>query len=330
MTREERIERAAEAVALHKALYYSDGDYRKADFWDYAEIFEIIDDLYEVTGDKTYFSQFEEMYQFILRQFGKDWEYNPFNDDIMWLVIALTRAYLYTGERKYLDLAKYNYDKTFARSASNDLGGGLFWRVENETKNTCVNCPAAVAADYLAKATGDDGYYEKLFYCLDWEIKNMFDPETGKVYDSYNINGSKNPWSSTYNQGTFIGSCLAYYLKTGEKIYLDYAEKAADYTMNEMYKSGIMNNEESGNDLPGFKGILARYIRRYAELADRPVYLEWLQKNADTAWDNRNSKGIMWTQLGIKTEEKDDYDVFAVSSAVSVVVNAVGGMAVRI
>ena len=32
----------------------------------------------------------------------------------------------------------------------------------------------------------------------------------------------------------------------------------------------------------------------------------------------------MWTQLGHRTEEKDDYDVFAVSAAVSVVVNAVG------
>ena len=330
MTRDEMLTRAKEAVQFHKDAYYRNGEYIKADFWDYAEIFEIIDDLYEVSGDKSYFIQMEEMYQFVLRTYGEDWEYNPYNDDIMWLVIALTRAYLYTGAKKYLDLAKFNYDKTFERAKDDVLGGGLYWRVENETKNTCVNCPAAVAADYLAKATGDNTYYDKLFYCLDWEIKNMFEPETGKVYDAYNIKGRKNPWSSTYNQGTFIGSCLAYYLKTGEKIYLDYAEKAAHYTMNVMYNDGIMNNEENGNDLPGFKGILARYIRRYAELADRPVYLEWLRKNADSAWENRNSKGIMRTELGIKTEEKDDYDVFTVSAAVSVVVNAAGGIEVKI
>ena len=34
----------------------------------------------------------------------------------------------------------------------------------------------------------------------------------------------------------------------------------------------------------------------------------------------------MWTQLAHKTEEKE-YDVFAASAAVSVVVNAVGGTA---
>lgn len=330
MTKEARIERAREAVERHKAVYYNDGEYVRADFWDFAEIFEIIDDLYEVTGDKSYFTMFEEMYRFVLRRYGEDWEKNPFNDDIMWLVIAFTRAYLYTGERRYLDIAVLNYEKTFARSASDDLGGGLFWRVENETKNTCVNCPAAVAADYLAKATGDDTYYDKLFYCLDWVVKNLFEPETGKVYDAYRLDGKKSNWSSTYNQGTFIGSCLAYYLKTGDKTYLGYAEKAADYTMNEMYHGGIMDNEEPGNDLPGFKGILARYIRRFAELADRPIYLEWLQRNADSAWENRNSNGIMWTQLSHKTEERDDYDVFAVSAAVSVVVNSVGGMEVKI
>lgn len=330
MTRQERIAQAVEAVRKHKAAYYDNGEYLGADFWDFAEIFEIIDDLYEVSGDRSYFAMFDEMYRFVLREYGEDWEKNPFNDDIMWLVIAFTRAYLYTGEKKYLDIAVLNFEKTFARAASDDLGGGLFWRIENETKNTCVNCPAAVAADYLAKATGDDTYYDKLFYCLDWVVNNLFEPDTGKVYDSYNLDGRKSNWSSTYNQGTFIGSCMAYYKRTGNELYREYAEKAVSYTINEMYKGGIMNNEENGNDLPGFKGILARYIRRYVEMTGKTEYLDWLRDNADSAWKNRNSKGIMSTQLGMKTEEKDDYDVFAASAAVSVVVNAVGGWAVEI
>jgi hypothetical protein len=118
-----------------------------------------------VTGDKALFTQFEEMYQFTQRAYTNDWHRNPFNDDIMWLTIALTRAYLYTGERKYLDTAKLNFDKTYERAASEDLGGGLFWRVENQCKNTCVNCPGAVAAMYLLKATGDESYADKAAYC---------------------------------------------------------------------------------------------------------------------------------------------------------------------
>ena len=324
MTREEKLARAKEAVEAHKAFYYKDGEYRRADFWDYAEIFEIIEDYYEVSGDKALFDQFEEMYQFIITHYTEDWEKNPFNDDIMWLVIACTRAYLYTGEQKFLDLAKFNFDKTYARSASDDLGGGLFWRIENQTKNTCVNCPAAVAASYLAKATGDESYWDKVKFCLDFVLAKLSEPEVGKIYDNIRMDGRVSPWSSTYNQGTYIGSCLAMWKHTGDEQYLTWAKKAAAYTKDVMYEGGIMDNEGDGNDLPGFKGILSRYLRRLAEDADMPEYLEWLEKNAESAWNNRNSKGIMSTMLAHKTEERDDYDVFAVSAPVSVIVNAVG------
>ena len=324
MTREELIARAKSAVEAHKAAYYQNGEYRGADFWDFAEIFEIIEDLYEVTGDKALFSQFEEMYGFVERTYTENWEKNPFNDDIMWLVIAMTRAYLFTGEEKYLSMAKANFDMTFARAASNDLGGGLFWRTDNQCKNACVNCPGAVAASYLAKATGDASYWDKAAYSLNWAIEKLFEADTGKVYDSMRLNGQAWRWSSTYNQGTFIGSCIALWKHTGDGKYYRYAEAAMRYTMRDMYGCGVMDNEEIGNDQPGFKGILARYVRRFADEAGHPEALAWLRMNAEQAWNNRNSKGIMWTQLGHKTEEKDDYDVFAVSAAVGVVVNAVG------
>ena len=262
------------------------------------------------------------MYRYVLTHHTEDWHRNPYNDDIMWLVIALSRAYLYTGEKKYLDTAVHNFNKTYDRAVSDELGGGLFWRVENQCKNTCVNCPGAIAAAFLAKATGDDGYYDKMFVCLDWAVRMMFEPDTGKVYDCINLDGSINRWSSTYNQGTFIGACTMYYEKTGDTKYLDYAGKAAEYVKDEMYHDGIMNNEEPGNDLPGFKGILARYIRRYADLTGKEEYLDWLRRNAESAWNNRNSQGIMWTQLGVKTEDEKEYDVFSMSAAMSVVVNS--------
>ena len=315
-------DRAYAAVNVHKAVYYDGGDYRKADFWDYAEIFEIIEDLYEVTGDRALFPQFEEMYRYVLTRYTNDWHENPFNDDIMWLVIALTRAYLYTGEQAYLDTAKFNFDKTYARAFSEELGGGLFWRVENQCKNSCVNGPGAIAAALLAKATGDLSYYDKTHTCLDWSVRMMFEKDTGKIYDCINLDGSINYWSSTYNQGTFIGACMMYYEHTGDETYLGYAGKAAEYVKDQMYGDGIMNNEEPGNDLPGFKGILARYIRRYADLTGREEFRDWLRRNADSAWNNRNSKGIMWTQLGEKTEDNREYDVFSMSAAMSVVVNS--------
>ena len=32
--------------------------------------------------------------------------------------------------------------------------------------------------------------------------------------------------------------------------------------MEYMYKNGIMNNEADGDDMPGFKGILARWLSK--------------------------------------------------------------------
>lgn len=323
MNQSQRKERAMKAVAAHKAAYYLNGEYRGADFWDYAEIFEIIDDIYEITGEDSYRIQIEEMYQFILREYKENWAYNPFNDDIMWLVIALGRATLLTGEKKYAALAKENYDLTWDRAWDTEhFGGGLFWRIENQCKNTCVNCPGAIAACVLAKALGDDSYYEKAAQIMDWTAGYLADVKTGRVYDSVKLNGICEEWSSTYNQGTFIGACCLLHEHTGDSKYLEWADKVAAFTMNEMYGGGIMNNEENGNDLPGFKGIMARWLRLYAVRYDHPEYMEWIQKNADSAWSLRNSANIMQTQLGEATEDHM-YDVFVCSAAVSVCVNAI-------
>ncbi len=318
----ERVARAKEAVEAHKAVYYREGEYVRADFWDYAEIFEIIEDLYQHSGDELYRGQIEEMYQFVLRTYKEDWSYNPYNDDIMWLVIALTRATLLTGDPKYGELAKANYDRTFARAWDEVLGGGLYWRVENQSKNSCVNCPGAIAACLLGKLYGDESYFEKAAAIIKWQNEVLTNTETGQVYDCVNIEGKFNHWASTYNQGTYIGANCLLYTHTGKEEYKQNAETAASYTLNEMYQGGVMNNEEWGNDLPGFKGIMSRWIRLFALTFNRPEYLDWLRKNAESAWANRNSKGLMQTKLGDQTEEIE-YDVFTCSAAVAVCVNAI-------
>ena len=137
------------------------------------------------------------------------------------------------------------------------------------------------------------------------------------------VDGRINKWSSTYNQGTFIGSAMLLYEYTGDEKYLERANKSALYVMKDMYNNGIMNNEEPGNDLPGFKGILARWLYRYALKTGKSEYVDWLRMNAESAWSNRNSEGLMWTQLGVKTEDGKEYDVFSMSAAVSVLVNSI-------
>lgn len=315
------ITRAEACMDAYLAKYYDNGRFENADFWDEAEIFEILDDAYAITKNERYLTLIDETYERFIKDRGSDWEYNIYNDDIMWAVIAMTRAYMLTGKEKYLETAKSNFDKTYARAHSDDLGGGLFWRADNQSKNACVEGPGAIAACLLGKTTGDTGYFEKAKGLIEWMVKTLYE-ENGKVYDCIGLNGGINTWSSTYNQGTFIGANVLLYEFYGDETFKKQADAAALYTMNEMYHGGIMNNENTGNDLIGFKGIMSRWIRLYALTFDKPEYIDWLRQNADSAYANRNSEGLMWTAFGEKTEEIY-YDVFGPSAALAVMFNCI-------
>lgn len=290
------------------------------DFWQQAEIFEIIIDAYEQTGDQKYLQVIEDMYQGFISNHGEDWSYNEFNDDIMWMTIACARTYAITKDVKYLQQAEKHFNLVFDRAWSEDLGGGLFWRIENKTKNSCINCPAVIAACLLGELTENKEYMDKALKIYKWEKDNLFG-ETGAVFDAYDLEKGINNWCSTYNQGTFIGAAMKLYQYTGDEAYLQDAKLAADYTVNTMFSGQVMNTEGDGNDLPGFKGILARWLGKLIRECDQEQYVEWFNKNAVTSWNNRNSKGIMWTLLNQKTEDTF-HSAWGCSSAVSVLINS--------
>lgn len=244
------------------------------------------------------------MYRGFVDDHSREWSGNIYNDDIMWMVLATVRAYQVSGKQEYLDQAKYHFDLVWERAWDEELGGGLYWRTDNKTKNSCINCPAIIASSLLHKNLNDETYIEKALKMYEWQRENLFEEETGAVYDAYDLTEGINKWTSTYNQGTFIGAATMLYEYTGDTKYLDDAKLAADYTMINMYNYGVMNNEEEGNDLPGFKGILARWLGYYIKVSGRDDYNDWLIKNAKVAWNNRNSSGVSWTQWAQKTEDQ--------------------------
>ncbi len=288
-------------------------------FWQQAEIFEIIIDAYEQTKDDKYLTVINDMYKGFILNHGEDWSYNEFNDDIMWMTIACARAYSVTGDRTYLSQAEKHFNLVFDRAWSEDLGGGLFWKTENRTKNSCINCPAVIAACLLGNATGDKKYMDKAVMIYNWEKENLFGT-TGAVFDAYDLKTGINQWCSTYNQGTFIGAAMKLYQYFGDETYLTDAKKAADYTVNTMFSGQVMNTEGDGNDLPGFKGILARWMGKFVRECNQYQYISWLNENAMAVWKNQNEHGIMWTLFHTKTEDTF-YSAWGCSAAVSMLVN---------
>ncbi|MGI6203395.1 MAG: glycoside hydrolase family 76 protein [Eubacteriales bacterium] len=306
------------------AEYYRDGEFTNADFWDNAEIFETVVDAFERTGDEKFLAHIREISAATIKKNGNNWAHNIYNDDIMWLVIAYTRAYMLTGIGEFLDYAKENFHVAWERSYDDALGGGLWWRTDRQCKNACICGPGSIAACLLGKVTGDERYFEGAASVMDWVFKTLFEPDTGRVYDCINIDGSINRWASTYNHGTFIGACTLLWEHTGDEKYLNYAKKAADFALNEMYAGGVMNNETAGGDLIGFKGILTRWLRKFALKTDSHEYIDWLRLNAAAAWSNRNKDGLIWTAWGDKTSDDiSEYDVFGMSTAVALMFNCI-------
>ncbi len=295
-------------------------------FWDKAEMMEIVLDAYEVTKDKKYLEKFNAMYTNFITRNKADWMYNNFNDDIAWAVLFSVRGYLFTGSKTYLEKGREQFDKMYARALTNKYGGGLNWFETKTSKNACIQGPAMIAACYLAQATGDKTYYDKAIDLYKWSKSYLFNPATGKIND--NVDLDKNTggirvgtWSSTYNQGTYLGAAVMLYTFTKDPAYLADAEKIAHYARNEMFKGKTMDNEDGGNDLPGFKGIFARYARMYTMSTKKTDLVDWLQLNAKVAYNNRNSQDLIQTRWATRTAEGRPKSAFGSSTAVSLLMN---------
>ena len=264
-------------------------------FWQEIEEIEGIEDANDRAGG-AYKSQVASLLNGFVDAHTANWANNIYNDDISWGVIAFTRGYQATGDTTFRDIARQNFDLMYAR-AWDPTKAALYWTTKNTSYNSCIECPAGIASCLLSEALHDDSYRTRAQTLFAWEKANLLDKTTGAVWDAVDTGGKIGTWSSTYNQGTFVG--LANFL--GDT---DSARLAADYTMNHLGKrtdSGrlIMPEYGSGGDNnSGLNSIGLRWISKF--MKDRHLqkrYLEWLQANADTAWSGRRtSDNLSWCQ----------------------------------
>ena len=318
--------------------------------WGEAEVLETMLDAYEVAKDERCLNAFKSVYKTFAGQVGSNWlklvykdEYkwygHDFNDDVMWMIIAMARAYHLTGNRLYLSLAKTNFDAIYKRAFNQ--WGMMRWAEQTGNKNgtnSCINGPTEVAACYIALATGDESYFEIARDLYAKQRQYLYNAETGEVYDSFTWNADTNQpegynhWVSTYNQGTMLGAATMLYSHYGDQQYRDDADKIVDCTKSKLCNaSGIVNVcQTPEGDLCGFKGILMRYLRQYATTFGKSDINDLIAKNALHAFSNANSEGIASSAWLTKSAEDGTFgdkkyidQPFGCSTAVSAAVNCV-------
>ncbi len=262
-----------------------------ADFWKQAEEIEGVLDAYQSTSNADYQVMAVNLLNGFMANHGTNWSSNQYNDDCMWASIAFARGYQVCGNPKFRDIARGNFDLVYARAWDSRLGGGLYWTTNNTTKNACINGPGGIAAYLLYQICGEAGYQAKAGNIFKWERKVLFDANTGAVSDGISRHGRVHSWTSTYNQGTFIG--LANFLgQTND------ATLAADYTRDHLAMGGILPQYGIGGNNSGFNAIFLRWMTRF--MRDHQLqgtYEPWLQANAEAAWKvRRGADGLSWCQ----------------------------------
>ncbi|HEU5395903.1 MAG TPA: glycoside hydrolase family 76 protein, partial [Verrucomicrobiae bacterium] len=287
--------------AFHSAFYRQDGtngyirnsqsDNSAAYFWGQAEMIECVIDGGEWTSNSTCQSMITNLLNGFISNNGTTWtSVTMYNDDIMWAVIAFARGGMDTGNTNYCNLAKANFDACYARAYDTKLGGGLYWSTDNASKNACVNGPASIAASLLYRIYGDSNYSNKAAAIYAWERSALFNTNSGAIYDNIATNGAVSTWSSTYNQGTFIGAA-DFLDRTND------ASLAANFTMMNLTTGGILPEYGIAGNNSGFNAIFLRWLTRF--MKDRRLqnlYEPWLQRNAAAAWNSRRADNLSWCQ----------------------------------
>ncbi|MBI9071117.1 MAG: glycoside hydrolase family 76 protein [Melioribacteraceae bacterium] len=287
-------------------LYYHSSDQDKIGaIWTQAIFWDIVMDAYERTEETKYRTMIDDMYLGGFNEYdGYNWENHVewfIYDDMMWWIISLARAHEITGNRKYLDASVSGFYHVWSEGRDAD-NGGMFWAFDHGSKNSCINFPTVIAALRLYKITGDNSYLEKAKSIYEWSRNNIIDLSTGRVADHKNMNGHIGWDDYTYNQGTCIGSAVMLYKATNENKYLEDAVLVADYTKNIMCDSNqILPKEGDWNEQGVLKAIFSRYIMMLINDCGQAQYLPWIQKNADTAWKNRDkSRNITYRDYSVK------------------------------
>jgi predicted alpha-1,6-mannanase (GH76 family) len=280
---------------------------------------QIAQDVYQRTHSPADQNLVSRLMAYFIKNNGKNWQPNSWNDDMAWMEETALRGYQDTGNESYLTIAKDNWDKTYARGWTAPAGGGIWEDNNNFGRGKCAlsNNPAITTGVMLYQITGDSGYLTKAKGIYDWVRKTLVTTSTGQVHgcvflskgDSGTVSGDNS--DNVYDAGSWIQAANLLYRVTGDVKYYNDAKLTADHIKNNV--PIIHQNQGAGSSYQ------YRYFRGLSEFCtDNNLcgdYATYMQNNANSAWKYRDSNGLMWNDW-TKTTNDPNADAFEMNSAV--------------
>ena len=272
--------------------------------WPYSGILSGCISLYRTTGDKKYLKILEEK---IIPGVELYWDgdrlpacyqsYPKFNgnsdrfyDDNDWIAIDFCDLYELTENKAYLEKAKQLYDYIFS-GWDEKLGGGIYWCEQKKTsKNTCSNAPATVLCMKLYNITKDKTYLDQAYKVYNWTKNNLRDSEDFVYWDNITLDGEVNKAKYTYNSGQMILAGVMLYQESGDKQYLEDAQKTAKGAYERFTSINDKTKSRFYTASPWFNVILLRGLTALYKIDENYEYIKTMADNATYAWKNNRDK----------------------------------------
>jgi len=206
---------------------------------------------------------------------------DKYYDDNEWIVLDYVMAYEATKDPKFLDLAKAT--QTFVLSGWDDkLGGGIYWKLDHKSKNTCSNGPAAAAALRLAQVSKDKTQVEWAEKIRTWTNSTLQDTD-GLYWDSIELDRKIGKYKWSYNTALMIWTNVLLYQNKKDSSYLTEARRLADASLAQWTdpETGSLQKTE---DSPLFTHLLCESLIRLYSVTHDDKYLNAVRREASFAY----------------------------------------------
>ncbi len=180
--------------------------------------------------------------------------YNAYTDDMCWICLTMMHLSEALGDDKYATVAKAVYDNyIIPRKVA---GGGLPWtNEEGKTgQNACTNSPGCLLAAKLYVRFQEERYLDDALELYSFMYNKRL---------SSDFRVEEPPL--TYTQGTFGEACRQLYHITGDRKYMDVAERVLQYAFvsDRCTTDGLLRSEGESVDQSIFKAVLIPYAVNY-------------------------------------------------------------------
>ena len=202
---------------------------------------------------------------------------DKYYDDNEWMVLGFAEAYENTRDPKFLKLAQDT--QKFVLSGWDDkLGGGIYWKLDRQSKNTCSNAPAAASALRLDQLTGDREQGAWGLKIMAWTTAHLQDTD-GLYWDDLGMDGKLEKTKWTYNTALMIRSHVLLYQLRRTAPDLIEARRMADAGLAR-WTDPATGSLQKTEDSPRFTHLFCESLLRLYDVTHDMKYLNAVRRQA--------------------------------------------------